>query len=192
LPLSNRAAITTFQRLKLAENSTTQSDFKLSRVRFLAARRLEPKNVVHFHVRAVDGVFDEVAVAVQGESNAQSLPPRIALHPASAVDETAVAHLPADLRCRILRSFVGRALIARVDANAMLANPHSRFWVAAGVRIETDDRAALVPLSRYCARPPFAMDLTGHKSSQQTGIQWRKPLPTMRWIGTSIGDRAKR
>jgi len=68
-----------------------------------------------------------VAVAVQGESNAQSLPPRIALHPASAVDETAVAHLPADLRCRILRSFVGRALIARVDANAMLANPHSRF-----------------------------------------------------------------
>jgi hypothetical protein len=33
---------------------------------------------MHFHVRALNGVFKEVSVAVEGESDAQSLPPGIA------------------------------------------------------------------------------------------------------------------
>ncbi len=66
---------------------------------------------VHFHVCAVDGVFEEVAVAVEGESDAQSLPPGIAFHPASVIDETAVAQVQAELPHRILRAFVGRGLI---------------------------------------------------------------------------------
>jgi hypothetical protein len=49
---------------------------------------------VHFHVRVVDGVFEEVA--------------GIVFHPASAIDETAVAQVQTDLRRRILRAFVGR------------------------------------------------------------------------------------
>jgi hypothetical protein len=48
---------------------------------------------VHFHVCAVDGVFEEVA--------------GIVFHPASTIDETAVAQVQADLRRRILRAFVG-------------------------------------------------------------------------------------
>ena len=99
---------------------------------------------VHFHVCAVDGVFEEV--------------PGIVFHPASAIDETAVTQVEADLRRRILRAFVGRGLIGQADAKEMLGYRHSGFSVDAGVRIEADDRAALERLLRYCARPPFAMD----------------------------------
>ncbi len=109
---------------------------------------------VHFHVCAVDGVFEEVA----GDTDAQSSPPGIAFHPASAIDETAVAQVQADLRRRILRAFVGRGLLESCDAKEMLAYQHSGFSVDAGVLIEADDRAALERLLRYCARPPFAMD----------------------------------
>jgi hypothetical protein len=55
---------------------------------------------VHFHVCAVDGVFEEVA--------------GIVFHPASAIDETAVAQVQTDLRRRILRAFVGRGLTKKV------------------------------------------------------------------------------
>jgi len=111
---------------------------------------------VHFHVCAVDGVFDEVAVA--GEADAQSSPPGIVYHPTSAIDETAVAQVQATLRRRILRAFVGRGLLESCDAKEMLAYQHSGFSVDAGVCIEAHDRAALERLLRYCARPPFAMD----------------------------------
>jgi hypothetical protein len=99
---------------------------------------------VHFHVCVVDGVFEVV--------------PGIVFHPASAIDEAAVAQVQADLRRRILRAFVGRGLLESCDAKEMLAYQHSGFSVDAGVRIEADDRAALERLLRYCARPPFAMD----------------------------------
>ncbi len=49
----------------------------------------------------VDGVFEEVA----GDTDAQPSPPGMVFHPASAVDETAVAQVQADLRRRILRAF---------------------------------------------------------------------------------------
>ena len=111
---------------------------------------------VHFHVCVVDGVFEEMPG--EGDTDAQSLPPGIVFHPASGIDETAVAQVQADLRRRILRAFVGRGLLESGDAKEMLAYQHSGFSVDAGVCIEADDRAALERLLRYCARPPFAMD----------------------------------
>jgi len=43
------------------------------------------------------------------------------------------------------------------DAKDMAAYAHGGgFSVDAGVRIEAPDRAGLVRLLRYCARPPFA------------------------------------
>jgi hypothetical protein len=113
---------------------------------------------VHFHFCVDDGVFEEVAVEVEGEADAQSSPPGIVFHPASAIDETAVAQVQRDLRRRILRAFVGRGLLESCDAKDMLAYQHSGFSVDAGVCIEAHDRAALERLLRYCARPPFAMD----------------------------------
>jgi len=86
---------------------------------------------VHFHVCAVDGVFEEVAV--EAEADAQSSPPGIVFHPASAIDETAVAQVQADLRRRILRAFVGRGLLESCDAKEMLAYQHSGFSVDACV-----------------------------------------------------------
>jgi hypothetical protein len=90
--------------------------------------------------------------------NGQSSPPRIVYHPASAIDKTAVAQVPATLRRRILRAFVGRGLIEKADAKEMLAYQHSGFSVDEGECIEAYDGAALERLLRYCAHPPFAMD----------------------------------
>ena len=109
---------------------------------------------VHFHVCVVDGVFEEVP----GDTDAQSSPPGVIFHPASAIDETAVAQVQTDLRRRILRAFVGRGLLESCDAKEMLGYQHSGFSVDAGVCIQAHDRAALERLLRYCARPPFAMD----------------------------------
>ena len=113
---------------------------------------------VHFHVCAVDGVFEEVAGQGDAEADVQSSPPGIVFHPASAIDATAVAQVQTDLRRRILRALVGRGLLESGDAKEMLAYQHSGFSVDAGVLIEADDRAALERLLRYCARPPFAME----------------------------------
>ncbi len=99
---------------------------------------------VHFHVCVVDAVFEEVP----GDTDAQSSPPGIVFHPASAIDETAVAQVQTDLRRRILRAFVGRSLIERDDAKDILGYQHSGFSVDAGVPIEADDRAALERLLR--------------------------------------------
>ena len=98
---------------------------------------------VHFHVCAVDGVFEEVAVA--GEADAQSSSPSIVFHPASAIDEAAVAQVQADLRRRILRAFVGRGLIEKTDAKEMLGYQHSGFSVDTGECIEAHDRAVPPP-----------------------------------------------
>jgi len=114
---------------------------------------------VHFHVCVVDGVFEVVQGEVEVGADAKTtVPPGIIFHPASGIDEAAAAQAQADLRRRILRAFVGRGLIERIDAKEMLAYKHSGFSVNAGVRIEAHDRAALERLLRYCARPPFAMD----------------------------------
>ncbi len=62
--------------------------------------------------------------------------PKLRFHPATEIDETAVAQVQADLRRCILRAFVGRSLIESVDAKEMLAYQHSGFSVHADVRIE--------------------------------------------------------
>ena len=109
---------------------------------------------VHFHVCVVDGVFEVVQGEVEVGADAKTtVPPGIIFHPVSGIDEAAAAQAQADLRRRILRAFVGRGLIERIDAKEMLAYKHSGFSVNAGVRIEAHDRAALERLLRYCARP---------------------------------------
>ena len=121
---------------------------------------------VHFHVCVVDGVFEEVAGDVvagadtdtQAAADGQSSPSKVIFHPASAIDEIAVAQVQATLRTRILRAFVGRGLLESFEAKEMLAYRHSGFSVDTSVRIEAHDRAALERLLRYCARPPFSME----------------------------------
>jgi hypothetical protein len=100
---------------------------------------------VHFHVCAVDGVFEAT------ESG-------IIFHPTTGIDADTVFQVQATLRRRILRAFVGRGLLENFEAKEMLAYKHSGFSVDAGVCIEAADRAGLERLLRYCARPPFAMD----------------------------------
>jgi hypothetical protein len=105
---------------------------------------------VHFHVCAVDGVFEEVAGGQE--------PPRIIFHPATGVNADTVTQAQAALRKRILRAFVGRGLLESFEAKEMLGYKHSGFSVDTSVCIAAQDRAGLERLLRYCARPPFALD----------------------------------
>lgn len=121
---------------------------------------------VHFYVCVVDGVFEEVtsdvAVGVNTDTQAmadgQSSPSKVIFHPASGIDEIAVAQVQTTLRTRILRAFVGRGLLQNFEAKEMLDYRHSGFSVDTSVRIEAHDRAALERLLGYCARPPFSME----------------------------------
>ena len=116
---------------------------------------------VHFHVCAVDGVFEELA---RGNSAAHvtdadtSAASGVIFHPAIGIDADIVVHVQAALRRRVLRAFVGRGLLQSFEAKEMLAYAHSGFSVDAGVCIQAHDRAALERLLRYCARPPFSME----------------------------------
>ena len=111
---------------------------------------------VHFHVCAVDGVFEEVTG--EGGADAQARSPGVIFHPATGVDADAVAQVQATLRKRILRAFVARGLLEGFEAKEMLAYRHSGFSVDTSVCIAAHDRAGLERLLRYCARPPFAME----------------------------------
>ena len=110
---------------------------------------------VHFHVCVVDGVFEVVPSATQAEL---TMSPSVVFHPASGLDEVAVAQVQADVRRRLLRAFVARGRIEPWDAKEMQAYKHSGFSVDASVCIEAQDRAGLERLLRYCARPPFSME----------------------------------
>ncbi len=109
---------------------------------------------VHFHVCVVDGVFEEILGNV--DRDGEPCPSSVTFHPASGIDETAVAQVQATLRSRILRALVGRGLLESFEAKEMLAYRHSGFSVDTSVRIEAHDRAGLERLLRYCARPPFS------------------------------------
>ena len=115
---------------------------------------------VHFHVCAVDGVFEEVSGEEGDAADAasQSSPSRIIFHPATGVTADAVGQVQASLRKRILRAFVGRGLLESFEAQEMLGYKHSGFSVDTSVCIAAHDRAGLERLLRYCARPPFAME----------------------------------
>ena len=115
---------------------------------------------VHFHVCAVDGVFEEVAGegGADADARAQARSPGVIFHPTTGVTADAVAQVQASLRKRILRAFVGRGLLEGFEAKEMLAYRHSGFSVDTSVCIAAQDRAGLERLLRYCARPPFAME----------------------------------
>ena len=121
---------------------------------------------VHFHVCAVDGVFEEVAgegaadahVQARAQAPDQARRPGVIFHPATGVTADAVTQAQASLRKRILRAFVGRGLLEGFEAQEMLAYRHSGFSVDTSVCIAAHDRAGLERLLRYCARPPFAME----------------------------------
>jgi hypothetical protein len=67
--------------------------------------------------------------------------------------------VPAQVRRRLLRTFVRRGLIGKYDAAEMAGWEHgSGFSVDAAVRIEGNDLAGLERRLRYCARPPFALE----------------------------------
>jgi hypothetical protein len=71
---------------------------------------------VHFHVCAVDGVFEEVAgeggdVDADAQARDQARGPGVIFHPATGVNATAVDQVQTTLRRRILRAFVGRGLL---------------------------------------------------------------------------------
>jgi hypothetical protein len=107
---------------------------------------------VHFHVCAVDGVFE--AVAGEEGTCAQIAAPGVIFHPATGIDPEAQA----SLRRRILRAFVGRGLLEGFEAQEMLGYAHSGFSVDTSVCIAAQDRAGLDCLLRCCARPPFASE----------------------------------
>jgi len=120
---------------------------------------------VHFHVCAVDGVFEEVVgegdagdADAHAQARAQAHSPGVIFHPATGVTADAVGQAQASLRRRILRAFVGRGLLEGFEAQEMLAYRHSGFSVDTSVYIAAQDRAGLERLLRYCARPPFALD----------------------------------
>jgi hypothetical protein len=117
---------------------------------------------VHFHVCAVDGMFEEVSgeggADTHAQARAQARSPGVIFHPATGVDADAVAQVQATLRKRILRAFVARGLLEGFEAQEMLAYRHSGFSVDTSVCIAAHDRAGLERLLRYCARPPFASE----------------------------------
>jgi hypothetical protein len=75
---------------------------------------------VHFHICVIGGVFEEVAGEGDTDAAPQASPLGVSFHPASAIDETAMAQIQTDLRRRILRAFVGRGLLESRDAKEML------------------------------------------------------------------------
>lgn len=111
---------------------------------------------VHFYVRVVDGVFEEIPGDV--DHHGDSSPPSVTFHPTTGIDADAVTQVQATLRRRILRAFVGRDLLERVQAKDMLGCRHSGFSVNTSVCIDAHDRAGLERLLRYCAGPPFSME----------------------------------
>jgi len=110
---------------------------------------------VHFHVCAVDGVFEEVAGEGDADADDQARSPGVIFHPATGVNVDCVGQVQASLRRRILRAFVGRGLLEGFEAKEMLAYRHSGFSVDTSVCIAAHDCAGLERLLRYCARPPF-------------------------------------
>jgi hypothetical protein len=57
----------------------------------------------------------------QAVADGQSSPSKVIFHPASGIDETAVAQLQAPLRRRILRAFVGRGLLESFESRFALS-----------------------------------------------------------------------
>ncbi len=137
---------------------------------------------VHFHCCVIDGVFAP-AVAM-GDTNAA---PGLVFHAATGLDEAAIAAVQAQVRQRVLRTFVRRGLIGKCDAAEMAGRDHGGgFSVDAAVRIEGNDRAGLERLLRYdrrkssfqdCARPPFALEHLHQRDAGYLVYHCPRPRP---------------
>jgi len=121
---------------------------------------------LHFHCVVIDGVF--AAAATGG----------IIFTAATGLDATAIAHVQAQVRRRLLRGFVRRGLLPADDAHAMAHWAHGGgFSVDGSVRIEAADRAGRERLLRYCARPPFALDRLRELGPERLLYESTKPGP---------------
>ena len=98
----------------------------------------------HFHVCAIDGLFEP-----KGEG--------VHFHSAPAPSPDDVETVQAAVRRRILRAFQRRGWLERGDRLEMEQWPHGGgFSLDASVGIAGADRRGRERLLRYCARPPFA------------------------------------
>jgi len=121
---------------------------------------------LHFHCVVLDGVF---ASAPAGG---------VVFHPATGIDEPAIAAVQATVRRRLLGSFVRRGRLERDDAHTMAQWAHGGgFSVDASVRIEATDHAGRERLLRYCARPPFALDRLRALDPERLLYHGAKPGP---------------
>lgn len=99
-------------------------------------------------------------------------------HAAAGLDNEAIAAVQAQVRQRILRTFVRRGLIEKDDAAEMVGWEHGGgFSVDAAVRIEGNDRAGLERLLRYCTRPPFALEHLQQRDAGHLVYHCPKPRP---------------
>jgi hypothetical protein len=89
------------------------------------------------------------------------------VRPATGLDEAAITEMQAHVRKRMLRAFVARGHIEACIAKDMAA--YASFSVDAGLCIEAPDRAGLVRLLRYCARPDI------HKTLDHIGVEPEAP-----------------
>lgn len=101
----------------------------------------------HFHVCVIDGVFEPDP---QGG---------VRFFPVEALDGEDAEAVATQVRRRILRAFVRRALLDKDERREMAQWNHGGgFSVDATVRIAANDRRGLERLLRYCARPPFSSE----------------------------------
>jgi hypothetical protein len=130
---------------------------------------------VHFHCCVIDGVFEPAETDGATEADAA---PGVVFHAAAGLDAQAIAAVQAQVRRRILRTFVRRALIEKCDAEEMAGWEYGGgFSVDAAVRIEGNDRAGLERLLRYCARPPFALEHLQQRDAEHLVYHCPKPRP---------------
>jgi hypothetical protein len=133
-------------------------------------------------IAASSTVFEPAAAT--GDTDAA---PGVVFHAAAGLDAQAIATVQAQVRLRVLRTFVRRALIEKCDAEEMVDWDHSGgFSVDAAVRIEGNDRAGLERLLRYdrrkspfrdCARPPFALEHLHQRDAEHLVYHCPKPRP---------------
>ncbi len=130
---------------------------------------------VHFHCCVIDGVFEPAAA--DGATEADDVP-GVVFHMAAGLDTEAIAAVQAQVRRRVLGTFVRRGLIEKCDAAEMAGWEHGGgFSVDAAVRIEGNDRAGLERLLRYCARPPFALENLQQRDAEHLVYHCPKPRP---------------
>lgn len=106
----------------------------------------------------MDGVFQHAANIGYITGAAEAIT-GVDFHAATGLDAFAIAQVQAQVRQRILRTFVRRGLIDKPDRDEMLNWEHGGgFSLDASVCIQDTDQAGLERLLRYCARPPFALE----------------------------------